>query len=276
MVAKIQKNWLRNLILFSGLLLLNVPAAFAQDFTQGYATNDNLLRGSVVSRNAEDPNIMDGATLDTLQDLFGVVVQSDETAISITSDTAGVFVASSGRFEVLVSNINGEVNEGDYITASGLKGFAMKADDRQELIVGQALQTFDTTDEQRILSTQSVTTEAGETFDVAIGRILVEVNVGKNPVRGTTAVPEWLQQFSIAIAGEVVSPIRIYSSLIVLLITFGLGGSVIYAGIRTSMVAIGRNPLSKRSVLKGFTRVAATAIVIFLTGFFAVYLMVRI
>ena len=276
MVAKIQKIFSKQLILGLLISILALQLVSAQDFTQGYATDDNLFRGAVVSRNTDDESKVDGATLDSIDRLHGVVVQSDETAISITTDTAGVFVSTSGRFEVLVSNINGEIFENDYITVSSLQGIGMKADDSQEFVVGQALQNFDTTDENKILSTQRVSPENAEPFDVAIGRVLVEVNVGKNPQRGTTAVPEFLQQFSIAIAGEVVSPIRIYSSLLVLLITFALGGSIIYSGIRTSIVAIGRNPLSKQSVLKGFSRVAATAIVIFVTGFFAVYLMVRI
>ena len=258
------------------VLVLIVPRVSAEDFTQGYATDDNLFRGAVVSRHADDDNRVEGATTTNSDRLFGVVVQSDETAISITTDTAGVFVSNSGRFEVLVSNVNGEIEEGDYLTASSLKGIAMKADERQELIIGKAVQHFDTDSQDKILSTQKVTPSTGEPFDVAIGRILVEVDITDNPIRATSALPAFLQQFSLAIAGEVVSPIRIYSSVIVLVITFGLGGSMLYAGIRTSMIAIGRNPLSKRSVMKGFTRVAITAIVIFLTGFFAVYLILRL
>ena len=274
MVAKIKTRQMKLFVLAVLLGLASTFSAGAQEFTQGYATDDTLFRGSVISRAEEEPDKVSGATLAEIDRLYGVVVQNDETAVSLTTDTAGVFVATSGRFEVLVSNINGSIEEGNFVTISSLKGIGMKADEGQPLILGIALQDFDPNNDKN--TTQRVTPQEGQPFDVSIGRILVDVRVDKNPLRGTTAVPAFLQQFSVAIAGEVVSPIRIYASLIVLLITFFLGGSMLYAGIRTSIVAIGRNPLSKKSVLKGFTRLAVTATTIFLTGFFAVYLMLRL
>ena len=255
-----------------------VMPLFAQDFTQGYATDDTLLRSAVVSSHETDADKVEGATLDNIDRLFGIVVKSDESPLTITSDTAGAFVATSGKFEVLVSNLNGPVYAGNYITSSSLKGVAMLADPRQSHIVGRALQDLDFTQPEVLLGSEEVTAQDGTVFKAGIGRILVDVNVEENPL-GKNALqraPGILASVGESIAGKEVNIARIYAAIAILLISFGVGGSILYASIRSSIISIGRNPLSKGRVLKGFSRVAFVAIAIFIMGFFAVYLILTI
>ncbi len=276
MVSFINKKifWF-GMVISLAVVFFAVVAVSAQDFTQGYGTGDKLIRGSLVSRNETDDTLVDAANLDNLSRLFGVVVRADESAVTLTSDTAGVYISTTGRFEVMVSTIGGEIKTGDYITTSAISGIGMKAGTSQELVIGQALQDFDTTNRDAILGTTTATTASGSTQDVAIGRILADLDVKRNP-RLSQSAPELIVRFSELIAGKPVSLLRVYAAMAVLLVTAGLGGSMLYAGIRSSFVAIGRNPLSKKSVMRGLLQVVATSMAIFLSGFFAIYLILKV
>lgn len=276
MVTFINKNIIKLSIAISlFLVLFSVLGASAQEFTQGYGTNDQLLRGSLVSRDEEDETLVDGANTDNLSKLFGVVVRSDESAVLLTTDTAGVYVATTGRYEVLVSTLGGDIKTGDYITASSITGIGMKAGDSQELVIGQALQDLDLSNSDAILGTTTATSADGKVHDVAIARILADLDVKRNP-RLSQSAPELIVRFSELIAGKPVSLLRVYAAMAVLIVTAGLGGTMLYSGIKSSFVAVGRNPLSKRSIMKGLIQVVATSMAIFLSGFFAVYLILKV
>lgn len=252
-----------------------LPVA-AQEFTQGFGADEKLLRGAVVSRVEGDDSKVEGSLVDAVDRMHGVVVRSNESAVTLTFDSSGVLVATSGRYEVLVSDMNGEVREGDYLTASPLRGIAMKADQRQTKSLGQTLQTFDSNDQNQILATESVTTSVGEQRTVAIGRVLTDLDVRNNPLAFGVQAPQVLIELGETIAGGPVSVTRIWGALATLLLAFATGSVIFYAGVRTSIIAIGRNPLSKASVLRGFLQVTATSLVIFIVGGFAVYLILKI
>jgi len=264
-------------VLVIGLFLavLGSLTVRAQDFTQGYSTDDKLIRGSIVSRSITDDNKVDAANLDNLSQLFGVVVNADQSALTISSDTAGAYVATTGKFEVLVTTQSGEVKTGDYITASSISGMGMKAGETQELVIGRALQDFDTSDVTMVLGIATVKGLDGSSHDVVIGRVLADLDVKRNP-RLSQSAPELLAKFSELIAGKPVTLLRVYVALAVLIVTAALGGSMLYAGIRSTFVAIGRNPLAKKSVMRGLLQVIITSMGIFLSGFFAVYLILKV
>lgn len=276
MVFTINKNITR-LAIIIGLLLAVFGAVhvLAQDFTQGYGTDDKLIRGSIVSRSTTDDSKVDAANLDNLDRLFGVVVRSDESALTITSDTAGVYVATTGKFEVLVTTISGDIKSGDYITASSISSMGMKAGDTQELVIGKSLQDFDINDPSMKIGTTTVKSVDGKSHDVVIGRVLADLDVKRNP-RLSQSAPELLVNFSELVAGKPVSLLRVYAALAVLIVAAALGGSMLYAGIRSAFVAIGRNPLAKKSVMRGLLQVIITSMGIFLSGFFAVYLILKV
>ena len=264
-------------VLVIGLFLavLGSLTVRAQDFTQGYSTDDKLIRGSIVSRSITDDNKVDAANLDNLSQLFGVVVNADQSALTISSDTAGAYVATTGKFEVLVTTQSGEVKTGDYITASSISGMGMKAGETQELVIGRALQDFDTSDVTMVLGIATVKGLDGSSHDVVIGRVLADLDVKRNP-RLSQSAPELLVKFSELIAGKPVTLLRVYVALAVLIVTAALGGSMLYTGIRSTFVAIGRNPLAKKSVMRGLLQVIITSMGIFLSGFFAVYLILKV
>ncbi len=276
MVSIINKNTFKfGVVAALVAIFFGFTAVNAQDFTQGHGTNDQLIRGALVSRNETDDTLVDAASLDNLSRLFGVVVRSDESPVTLTTDTAGVFVATTGRFQVMVSTVGGEIRSGDYITASSISSIGMRASASQELVIGKALQDFDTTNPDAVLSSTTAIAADGTSHDVAIGRVLTDLDVKRNP-RLAQSAPELIVRFSELIAGEPVSLLRVYAAMAVLLVTAGLGGTMLYAGIRSTFVAIGRNPLAKKSAMRGLLQVVITSLAIFLSGFFAIYLILRV
>jgi len=268
------------LLIVIGVLvaILFAGSAQAQDFIQGYGTESKLIKGTIVSTVQEDPTRVIAGKPENSANLLGVVVRSDESAITLSSDTSGVYVSTLGKFETLVSNLNGSVEAGDYITISTITGVGMRADSRQETVIGRAVQDLNFTDSNNVLSTTTLTDDAGKQVEVAIGRILVELRAEENPLALGIfdRVPDFLLVTSEQIAGKPVSPVRIYSGLAVLLVSFAIGGSMLYTTMKSSFMAIGRNPLAKRSVMSGLRQVLFVTFLIFGIGLFTVYLILRL
>src|SRR5690606_23527601 len=106
--------------------------------------------------------------------------------------------------------------------------------------------------------------------------IKIDINIMQNPLAKSAAVtPEWLGAIGQAIAGKTVSPARLYISAGMLLIGSFIAGAVLYSGIRSSIIAIGRNPLSKKSILRGLLQVIFTSLIVFIISVVGVYLLLK-
>ncbi|MDQ3065349.1 MAG: hypothetical protein M3Q36_03720, partial [bacterium] len=77
------------------------------------------------------------------------------------------------------------------------------------------------------------------------------------------------------IAGKSLSPAKIYMSAGVFLIGTGIAFAILISGIRSSMISIGRNPLSKKSILRGLLQVIITSLIILIISVSAVYLLLK-
>ncbi len=113
---------------------------------------------------------------------------------------------------------------------------------------------------------------------MAIGQVPVAIDIGRNPLLQTTVanLPGFLQRASQSIANKPVNSIRVYLSLVVLAISALIAGSLLYGGVRSGVAAIGRNPLSKRSIVRSLVQVTLTSLIIFIIGLFAVYLLLKL
>lgn len=74
-------------------------------------------------------------------DVFGVVVNNPEISLEDLNLTNPTLVASSGEILVNVSNINGNIKEGDYLTTSEIPGVAIKALESGQ-VIGASLSDF--------------------------------------------------------------------------------------------------------------------------------------
>ncbi|HEX7368514.1 MAG TPA: hypothetical protein VF261_02560 [Candidatus Saccharimonadales bacterium] len=249
-----------------------------QAVTQGYGSDSPLQLGMLVRLDTKDPTKVEPLTQDTASQMQGVVVAANSASVTLSdnSNKGQVFVASFGHYDVLVSNQNGPIKPGDYISISSLAGVGMKADASQSVVVGKAAAGFDGT--SNVQGTTTVKNSAGQSVTVSFGRIPVNISISHNPLQQDVDnnLPGFLRKASLFIANKPVSSVRVYISLVVLLVTAILAGSLLYGGVRNGLIAIGRNPLAKKSITRNLFQVIFTSLIVFVVGLFAVYLLLRL
>ncbi len=253
------------------ILALNFPLADAQSVAQGFDSDERLERGLIVVLDQEDTGKVRPATLERVEELYGVVINPNDAAVTLSGDSESeVFVATQGRYRVLVSTQNGSIEPGDFITISSLEGIGMRVNDIVPVVIGRALSGFDG-------SNAVGTAQAGDRT-VSIGRIDVDVLAARNPLQKPTEanLPEFLRQAAESIAGDSVPANRVYIATFIFLISTFIAGSLMYSGVRSSITSIGRNPLSKRSIIRGMLQVVIVGLIIFIIGIFGVYLILRL
>jgi hypothetical protein len=247
----------------------------AQSITQGYGTDETLQRGIIVNQKKDDPKKVERLNSENIEHMLGVTVNANDSPITLSADGQKAYVATVGKYDVLVTTQNGTIKTGDYISISAIEGLGMKADEKEPLALGKALADFD--GKGNVLSTGTVKDATGKDATVSIGRILVDINIGKNPLaKNDAAVPAFLKKASEAIAGKQVSAGRVYTSIVIFMITSMIAGAVLYAGIRSSIIAVGRNPLGRKGIMKSLIQVIITSFIIFIIGIIGVYLLLKV
>ena len=269
-----------------GLMLLAFAGATAYAVgvgggnVQGYAAETKIDNGTIVQLTSKDAQKVKVAKQKELQNMFGVTVDRGLLPITISSDkevSNEVYVAASGTYNVLVSNQAGDVSSGDYITLSALDGVGMKAGTEEKTVFGRANAGFN--DSSASLGSVTLKDVNGnDTKTVRIGAVPVTINIQSNPnTKSTKAdVPEFLERIGQAIAEKEVSAIRIYISLGIVAVTVITAFIIMYSGVRNSVISIGRNPMSKKSVFRALLEIILTSILILIIGLFAVYLLLRL
>jgi hypothetical protein len=258
----------RRITAFAALFLLFITVVSvvrADTIVQGFKAKTSLQPGLIVSLSKSATNTVDLTSGNDAAHIYGVVIDPSQAPVTVQQKGQQVFVATGGNYPVLVSDQGGVVKAGDYITISSVSGVGAKASD-QPLVLGRALQSFD--------GKSGVITNTSDGH--FIGRIMVSIIPGKNPlVKDNAAIPAPLKRFGEAITGHTVSALRIWISLVFFVISAIIATSILVVGIRSSITAIGRNPLSKKSIMKGLLQVITVAIVIFIVGTFGVYLLLK-
>ena len=257
------------------VLGLNSPLS-AQTFTQGYGFDSPVQKGMIVRLHPDDTSKIKPLSIVDQDKMLGVVVDKNDAAVTLSGDGNKVFVAVTGRYEVLVSDQNGEVKAGDYLTISAYNGVGMKAGSLEPIVVGRATEGFDGVN--KVVGVAKITDSSGAERSIRFGRIVTDITVSRNPLLKAEEpdLPGYLKKISEAVAGKPVDSKRVYMGLAIFVITTIVAGVLMYGGIRNGLISIGRNPLSKKSIVRGMIQVILTALTIFLLSIFGVYLLLRI
>lgn len=260
------------LVIFSHVL----PVAAQATFTQSYGSDQVLQRGMIVRLVEEDTTKVEALAFAEMEQMYGVVVHPNDAPVTLSSEGQKVFVATGGKYEILVSSQNGQVNPGDYITISAFNGIGMKAGDAEPIVIGRALSGFNGSD--GIISNAQITDSDGSERTVAIGKVSADISISRNPLLKAEEpdVPEILRRASETIAGKEVSALKIYLALTVFVIATIVAGTLMYGGVRSGITSIGRNPLSKKSIIRGMLQVVIVGLIVFISGIFAVYLLLKL
>jgi hypothetical protein len=247
--------------------------------THSYNADTTVQDGMIVELKATDTNTVIPLPQGSIQNMLGVVIPSQNATIVLSPENVKqqqVLVGTSGTFNVLVSNQNGRIKSGDYITISAVDGVGMRADDGQQLVLGRAGGDFNGT--SNVLGSVQLKDSLGKSVAISLGRIPVQVNISHNPAyqKSVDYVPGFLAKVAVTVANKPVSAARIYLSLSLLLATVLIVGNMLYSGVRSGMNAVGRNPLTKKSIIRSLIQTVFAGMIIFVVGVLAVYLILKL
>lgn len=258
---------------------LPVAAVDYGNGAQGYAANTPLDNGTIVQLTGKDAKQVKPASQAELQNMFGVTIDRSQLPVTLSSEGLEneVYVAASGTYNVLVSTQGGAIAKGDYVTLSAVDGIAMKAGTAEKTVFGRAVGSFD--GKGVTLGTATLKDTSGKTNKtVTLGSVAVTIDIKSNPNEKSTKVqvPEVLERIGQAIAEKEVSPIRIYLSMGITAVSLIAAIAVLYSGVRSGIISIGRNPMTKKSIFRALLEIILTSVLILIIGLFAVYLLLKL
>lgn len=255
------------------------PANISQAVTHSFNADPGVQLGMIVKLKAKDNGTVEPLGQDSIKALLGVVVKPNDSTITLSpqaAKTQQVYVASNGHFMVLVSNQNGSIKPGDLITISALAGIGMKATESQSIVLGKAITAFNGT--SNVIGKVNLKDKTGKVIEASLGRISVAIDITHNPLASSTSdkVPEFLAKAAIGIANKQVSTARIYLGVVLIVVSAFVAANVVYSGVRSGMLAIGRNPLSRKSIFGSLVQTVIAGLIIFIVGILAVYLLLKV
>ena len=246
---------------------------------QGYAADAPIENGTIVQLTGKDSNKVKVAAPTELHNMFGVSVDRNQLSFTVSNEALQneTYVAVAGTYNVLVSTQGGTINQGDYVTLSSVGGVAMKASTKEKTVFGRAAAGFDGKG-VTLGTTELKDTTGAVNRTVTLGSIPVTIDIRRNPNEKSTKanVPDVLERVGQAIAEKEVSPIRIYLSLAIAGVSLIAAIIVLYAGVRSGVISIGRNPMSKKSIFRALFETILTSALILVIGLFAVYLLLKL
>lgn len=258
------------IILASTLGLMLVPTAvFAESaISQGFTTDEKLQSGTIVSMDDGSKGVEQASTAN-VDRLLGVV--SETSLVELADDgTNQVQVVTNGRAVVLVSDINGDIKAGDYITASPLRGVGMKTAETG-IVIGTAQANFSDVEET---SQRTVKDESGKERVITVGLLPVQIDVTHYQKQDDkkSVVPQFILNIAHAVSGKEVSVVRVLAALLVLVVGTISIGVMLYASVRSSIASIGRNPLAAAAVNRGLLEISLLTFGVLVVMLAAVYL----
>lgn len=237
--------------------------------SQGYLTEDKLSLGSIVSLQSNSADRVNAATSTNVESILGVVINDGNSLLSLSRGEASqIQVATNGIVQVLVSDINGEIVQGDQITASPISGVGMKATDSIKVV---GIAQGDLKDNRG--SKQTIKDKSGKEQTVTLGEVPVLVNVSyyfKQPEK--TVIPSAIQNVANALAGKAVRPLPIIISLSIFAVALLTVVSIIYSMIRSSIISVGRNPMAQSAVYRNVIQLSGLVLAILGVSVVAIYM----
>lgn len=253
-------------MLILGMSSLSVQGA--SSISQGFKTDDSgIVSGALVSLKSGTANSVELSTAENVDRILGV--SGEDSLIELSSGSGTVKVVTTGEAAVLVSDINGDVKTGDKITASPIAGVGMRAL-TSTLVIGTAQANLSDAE----VETRTITDKSGKKQTVKIGAIPAQIDkvFYEAPQDQNSFVPPVLQDFANNLAGRPVSPVRVMIAGFLIAFVFATVVVLLYSSIRSSIISIGRNPLSENAVHKSLLQVGITVFGVMAFSVIVVYL----
>jgi len=261
-------------ILLGFLLIFVSPlgAQGASSIAQGFQTTDpNVVEGALVSIKSDTPNTVELSNSDNTEHLVGVV--GDRPLIELSNGGSSIQVVTSGVTPALLSDINGDIKPGDKIAASPIEGVGMKAT-QSGIVIGTAQAELSSVE----TSERTIRAKDGKDQTVNIGLVPIQVDTifYTGTADGSSFVPSAIQDFANSVAGHEVSAVRVLVAAILLLMLLVSVVVLLYSSVKSSIISIGRNPLSESAVHKSLFQVGLTIVGLLAFTVILVYLILTL
>lgn len=164
-------------------------------------------------------------------EIFGVVVINSSLSLVDTINTTDKLIIQSGEGQILVSNSNGEIKKGTYITSSTVPGVGQKAE-KTGFVIGKALEDY-------VPGNQNEPGLVWSTIEPKTAYI-------NNTVK--TNLLEALRSGALSPLLNPVESLRYILAALIVAATFIIGFSTFGKSSGRSIEAMGRNPLAQGSI----------------------------
>src|SRR3989338_1669915 len=197
--------------------------------------------------------------------LFGIV-KKESIVVFKQEGNDTIPVARGVVVRVNVTDLNGEINQGDYVTSSPIAGKGQRAD-KTGYSIGTAMGGF-----------EPVSTETIEGKEVTIGTVPVALKIEFVEL----STPRLIEQLTTALFQSAQDPnkfaemVKYIIAGIVVLASFLTGFFTFSRSVANGVEAIGRNPLAKVSIYLSIGLNMIFTIVITGVGIFASILIIRL
>jgi hypothetical protein len=233
-------------VLLTLAILSPVPAlALSTYIAESYTSEEALPMSAIVSLKENSSDSVVTTNTGNVDTMIGVVIDRSDASISVSNGKdKQVQVAKNGTLQVLVSDINGTVEQGDYVTGSPINGVGMRATGSTK-VIGIAQNSLTNGVAQKIKGNDGVEQ------NVKVGTVTILVSVsGYIEKSENSFIPRPVQEIANTLAGRTVSALPILLSLGVFLVTLIVVTIIIYSMVRNGIISVGRNPLSSSAIYR--------------------------
>ncbi len=243
--------------------------------TQGFKTNVAIPTGSVVSLASNSSDQIEKSTFDNEARLIGVAASANDALIDLQPVGSLIRVAVSGDTTLLVTNLNGDISPGDQLVISPLSGIATKLnnDYPTKKIIATAGGSFSASTTNTI--TVEATTATGQKKTATVGRINAKLMLSDRSDQ-KAASQNILATVGEKLTGKPTNPVRLVASSVIAVSTFALAGLILNGSVKGSFISLGRNPLSKDSIVGGLFRASLLAVIITAMGLAMAYVVLLV
>lgn len=218
---------------------------------------ENIKKGMIVTNDGRNVTL---TNVSYDPNMFGIVAESPAITLGKKDEAMSYPIATSGNVPVLVSNANGSIRRGDYITSSSVPGIGMRATVPGRAI-GVALQNPVNSSADYNLVMISLNSEYLSA--TALNRT--------GDLEGNPDTYEQSQFGDSLLEPKLLSSVKFVSSGIIAIISFA-GGIIYYIQISKKEVeALGRNPLASQTIQKNMLFHGIIVVLICLGGLLMAY-----
>jgi hypothetical protein len=256
------------IFLLSALPAIVLSASISQSFSA-----DQAIKGSLVSLDSARRDFVEPANSSNASRLVGVAVSTQGSLLAVDPSDSKIQIATTGDTEVLVSTVAGDIKVGDQIAVSSFNGVGMKATS-PGYIIGVAQSEFNEKTEGT--QKQSVNDTEGNPREISTGYTRVNIAISNtNEDASVFGQLNGLQKLGRALTGHVISTPRLITAIVIAVVALCAVIALVYASIYGSIIAIGRNPLSKFAVFHTLRSVVMMILVIVFFAAFLIFFILR-